>query len=71
MAWTRVVDLPRRASSDQQLAKRVLKRIASTPRTGARRRLDAEEDILENGKRRLTQLVVYAANHDLREVMRR
>ena len=66
-----LVDLP---SSDRvatkALARRLLDRLRDHARDlGSAAELDAVEDLLARGNGAARQIVVYEANHDLREVM--
>ena len=62
---------PSAASPTKALARRLLDRLrAARRRTSARRgELEGVEDLLERGNGAARQIVVYEANHDLREVM--
>src|SRR3954466_10410305 len=66
-----LVDLPKAARvSTRQLARRVLDRAREHAQDlGSADDLDCVEDILDNGNGGARQLIVYEANHDLREVM--
>ena len=66
-----LVDLPKsNRVSTRQLARRVLDRVRGHAQDlGSADELEGVEDILENGNGGARQLVVYEANHDLREVM--
>jgi carboxylate-amine ligase len=66
-----LVDLPKaHRIATRQLARRVLSRVREHAQDlGSADDLDALEDILERGNGGARQLVVYEANHDLREVM--
>jgi carboxylate-amine ligase len=66
-----LVDLPKATRvPTRQMARRVLKRVRGHAEDlGSAADLDGVEDLLENGNGGARQLVVYAANHDLREVM--
>ena len=67
-----LVDLPKTARvSVVDLARRVMERLRPhAEELGSATELDELEDILENGNGASRQLVVYEANHDLREVVR-
>jgi glutamate---cysteine ligase / carboxylate-amine ligase len=67
-----LVDLPKTNRVPVvDLARRVMKRLRPHAEDlGSATELDALEDILENGTGASRQLVVYEANHDLREVVR-
>ena len=66
-----LVDLPKSSRvSTRELARRVLKRVRDHAQDlGSADDLDCIEDILDNGNGGARQLIVYEANHDLREVM--
>jgi carboxylate-amine ligase len=66
-----LVDLPKATRvPTKQLARRVLDRVREhSQELGSADELDCVEDILENGNGGSRQLIVYEANHDLREVM--
>ena len=66
-----LVDLPKTARVPVgDLARRVMERLRPhAEELGSASDLDALEDILENGNGASRQLVVYEANHDLREVV--
>jgi carboxylate-amine ligase len=66
-----LVDLPKTARVPVgDLARRVMERLRPhAEELGSASELDALEDILENGNGASRQLVVYEANHDLREVV--
>jgi carboxylate-amine ligase len=66
-----LVDLPKATRvPTKQLARRVLDRVREHSQDlGSADELDCVEDILENGNGGSRQLIVYEANHDLREVM--
>jgi carboxylate-amine ligase len=66
-----LVDLPKATRvPTKQLARRVLDRLREHSQDlGSADELDCVEDILENGNGGSRQLIVYEANHDLREVM--
>jgi carboxylate-amine ligase len=66
-----LVDLPDAIRvGTKQLARRVLDRVRGHAEDlGSVDELDCVEDILENGNGGARQLIVYEANHDLREVM--
>jgi carboxylate-amine ligase len=66
-----LVDLPKATRvSTRQLARRVLDRVRGHAQDlGSADDLDCVDDILDNGNGGARQLVVYEANHDLREVM--
>jgi glutamate---cysteine ligase / carboxylate-amine ligase len=66
-----LVDLPKTARVPVvDLARRVMERMRPhAEELGSGTELDALEDILENGNGASRQLVVYEANHDLREVV--
>jgi glutamate---cysteine ligase / carboxylate-amine ligase len=66
-----LVDLPKTARVPVvDLARRVMERMRPhAEELGSAAELDALEDILENGNGASRQLVVYEANHDLREVV--
>jgi glutamate---cysteine ligase / carboxylate-amine ligase len=66
-----LVDLPKATRvPTRQLARRVLDRVRGHAEDlGSADDFDAVEDILENGNGGARQLIVYEANHDLREVM--
>src|SRR3954465_10188368 len=66
-----LVDLPKAARvSTRQLARRVLDRAREHAQAlGSPADLDCVEDILDNGNGGARQVIVYEANHDLREVM--
>jgi carboxylate-amine ligase len=54
----------------KQLARRVLDRLREHAQDlGSAEELACVEDILDNGNGGSRQLIVYEANHDLREVM--
>jgi carboxylate-amine ligase len=66
-----LVDLPRwdRVSA-RELARRLLDRMREHCQDlGSLNELEAVEDLLERGNGAARQVVVYEANHDLREVM--
>ena len=67
-----LVDLPKTARVPVvDLARRVMERLRPhAEELGSATELDELEDILENGNGASRQLVVYEANHDLREVVR-
>jgi carboxylate-amine ligase len=66
-----LVDLPHRERiSTRELARRLIDRMREHAQDlGASGELDAVEDLLERGNGAARQVVVYEANHDLREVM--
>jgi carboxylate-amine ligase len=66
-----LVDLPDATRvPTKQLARRVLDRVKEHAEDlGSLEDFECVEDILENGNGGARQLVVYEANHDLREVM--
>jgi glutamate---cysteine ligase / carboxylate-amine ligase len=66
-----LVDLPKASRvPTKQLAARVLKRVREHAEDlGSADDLDCVQDILDRGNGGARQLVVYEANHDLREVM--
>src|SRR4051794_8390357 len=66
-----LVDLPKATRvSTRQLARRVLDRVREHAQDlGSAEDLECVDDILDNGNGGARQLVVYEANHDLREVM--
>jgi glutamate---cysteine ligase / carboxylate-amine ligase len=66
-----LIDLPKSTRvATRELARRVLKRVREHAQDlGSADDLDGIEDILDNGNGGARQLVVYEANHDLREVM--
>ena len=66
-----LVDLPDATRvATKQLARRVLDRVREhAQELGSTDDLDCVEDILDNGNGGARQVVVYEANHDLREVM--
>jgi carboxylate-amine ligase len=66
-----LVDLPKATRvSTRQLARRVLNRMREHAQDlGSADDLDAVDDILDNGNGGARQVIVYEANHDLREVM--
>ncbi len=66
-----LVDLPHRERiSTRELARRLIDRMREHAQDlGAAGELDAVEDLLERGNGAARQVVVYEANHDLREVM--
>ena len=66
-----LVDLPKATRvPTKQLVQRVLKRVRGhAEELGSADDLDAVQDILDRGNGGARQLVVYEANHDLREVM--
>jgi carboxylate-amine ligase len=66
-----LVDLPKAIRvSTRQLARRVVDRVrAHAQDLGSADDFDALDDILDNGNGGARQLIVYEANHDLREVM--
>ena len=66
-----LVDLPSlRAGRDPALARRLLDRMREHAQDlGSAGELEAVEDLLERGNGAARQVVVYEANHDLREVM--
>jgi carboxylate-amine ligase len=67
-----LVDLPRSERvSTRELARRLLDRIGEHCQDlGSAGELAHVEDLLERGNGAARQVVVYEANHDLREVMR-
>jgi carboxylate-amine ligase len=67
-----LVDLPRTARVPVvDLARRLMKRLRPhAEELGSAAELDDLEDLLENGNGAARQLLVYEANHDLREVAR-
>jgi carboxylate-amine ligase len=67
-----LVDLPKTARVPVvDLARRVMERLRPhAEELGSAGELDGLEDILENGNGASRQIVVYEANHDLREVVR-
>jgi glutamate---cysteine ligase / carboxylate-amine ligase len=67
-----LVDLPKTARVPVvDLARRVMERMRPhAEELGSASELDGLEDILENGNGASRQIVVYEANHDLREVVR-
>jgi carboxylate-amine ligase len=66
-----LVDLPKdKRVTTKQLARRVLDRVREHAQDlGSADDLDCVEDILDHGNGGARQLIVYEANHDLREVM--
>jgi carboxylate-amine ligase len=66
-----LVDLPRASRvPTRQLARRLIDRMRPHCHDlGSERELEAVEDLLERGNGASRQVVVYEANHDLREVM--
>jgi carboxylate-amine ligase len=66
-----LVDLPEATRvPTKQLARRVLDRVREHAQDlGSADDLDCVEDLLDNGNGGARQLIVYEANHDLREVM--
>jgi carboxylate-amine ligase len=66
-----LVDLPKaHRVSTRELARRVLNRLRPHAEDlGSAEDLDAVEDLIDNGNGGARQLIVYEANHDLREVM--
>jgi carboxylate-amine ligase len=66
-----LIDLPKASRvPTRQLARRVLNRMREHAQDlGSAADLEGVEDILDNGNGGARQLVVYEANHDLREVM--
>jgi carboxylate-amine ligase len=66
-----LVDLPKTSSvSTKELARRILKRMRPhAEELGCAEELSGVEDILQKGNGAARQIVVYEANHDLREVM--
>jgi carboxylate-amine ligase len=66
-----IVDLPKATRvATKQRARRVLKRVREHAEDlGSADDLDCVEDIIDNGNGGARQLIVYEANHDLREVM--
>ncbi len=66
-----LVDLPHRERiPTRELARRLIDRMREHAQDlGASDELDAVEDLLERGNGAARQMVVYEANHDLREVM--
>jgi glutamate---cysteine ligase / carboxylate-amine ligase len=67
-----LVDLPRTARVPVgELARRLMQRLRPhAEELGSADELDDLEDLLENGNGAARQLLVYEANHDLREVVR-
>jgi carboxylate-amine ligase len=67
-----LVDLPKRARvRTSDLARRVIERLRPhAEELGSAQDFDGLEDLLENGNGGSRQVVVYEANHDLREVVR-
>jgi glutamate---cysteine ligase / carboxylate-amine ligase len=67
-----LVDLPRTARVPVgDLARRLMRRLRPhAEELGSADELDGLEDLLENGNGAARQLLVYEANHDLREVVR-
>jgi glutamate---cysteine ligase / carboxylate-amine ligase len=67
-----LVDLPKTARVPVvELGRRVMERMRPhAEELGSENELDGLEDILENGNGASRQIVVYDANHDLREVVR-
>jgi glutamate---cysteine ligase / carboxylate-amine ligase len=67
-----LVDLPRRVRvRTRDLARRVMKRLRPhAEELGSADDFDHLEDLLDNGNGASRQIVVYEANHDLREVVR-
>jgi carboxylate-amine ligase len=67
-----LVDLPKtHRVPTRELVRRVVKRIRPhAEELGCVEDLDGLEDLLERGNGAARQVVVYEANHDLREVMR-
>jgi carboxylate-amine ligase len=66
-----LIDLPKSSRvATRQLARRVLDRVRGHAQDlGSAEDLDCLDDILERGNGGARQLVVFEANHDLREVM--
>jgi carboxylate-amine ligase len=66
-----LVDLPKATRvPTRQLARRVLDRVREHAQDlGSAEDLESVEDILDNGNGGARQVIVYEANHDLREVM--
>jgi carboxylate-amine ligase len=66
-----LVDLPgQERVATRDLARRIVERLRDHARDlGSAAELDAVEDLIENGSGADRQLVVYEANHDLRELM--
>jgi carboxylate-amine ligase len=66
-----LVDLPKATRvPTKQLARRVVDRVRGHAEDlGSAADLEGVDDILENGNGGARQLIVYEANHDLREVM--
>jgi carboxylate-amine ligase len=66
-----IVDLPRRERvPTRQLAQRLLDRLREhAQQLGAEQELDAVQDLLDRGNGASRQVVVFEANHDLREVV--
>jgi carboxylate-amine ligase len=66
-----IVDLPRSERvSTRALARRLIERSREIAQDlGSLSDLEAVEDLLERGNGAARQVVVYEANHDLREVM--
>jgi len=67
-----LVDLPKRTRvHTRDLARRVMRRLRPhAEELGSADDFDALGDLLDNGNGAARQLVVYEANHDLREVVR-
>ena len=67
-----LVDLPKQHRVPvRELARRIVKRVGEHAQDlGSADELGALEDILDNGNGAARQLVVYEANHDLRELMK-
>ena len=66
-----LVDLPSKDRvSTKELARRVIDRVRPhSQELGSDGELDAIEDLLQRGNGAARQIVVYEANHDLREVV--
>jgi carboxylate-amine ligase len=66
-----LVDLPKTDRvATKELARRVVDRVRGhAEELGSDRELDAIDDLLQRGNGASRQIVVYEANHDLREVM--
>jgi carboxylate-amine ligase len=66
-----LVDLPgQERVATRDLARRIVERLRDHAQDlGSGAELDAVEDLIENGSGADRQLVVYEANHDLRELM--
>jgi glutamate---cysteine ligase / carboxylate-amine ligase len=66
-----LVDLPSQERvATRDLARRIVERLRDHAQDlGSGAELDAVEDLIENGSGADRQLVVYEANHDLRELM--